>query len=68
MGENYTTPNQHKKKGITILGIIGIVGLIVGIFYYRYYPKECQGSCRERGSNRNSFPDRRKNTNFTCNG
>ncbi len=36
MEENSKTHNQHKKKGIIILGLIGVVGLIVGIFYYRY--------------------------------
>jgi membrane fusion protein, multidrug efflux system len=36
MGENSTSNNQRRKKGIIILGLIGIVGLIVGIFYYRY--------------------------------
>ena len=36
MDEDSATPNQHKKRGIIILGIIGVVGLIVGIFYYRY--------------------------------
>jgi membrane fusion protein, multidrug efflux system len=36
MGENSTTNNRHKKKRFIILGIIGVLGLIAGIFYYRY--------------------------------
>jgi len=36
MSENSTTNNQRKKKGIIILVGIGVLGLLVGIFAYRY--------------------------------
>jgi membrane fusion protein, multidrug efflux system len=34
--KNSVNNNHRKKKGIILLGLIGVIGLIVGIIYYRY--------------------------------
>ncbi len=36
MAEESPKNNQHKKKGLIILGALGVVGLIVGVIFYRY--------------------------------